>query len=478
MSSSVSAAAASTLTLSKLREQRASNSYQLGQMIQQRIDFHTTVIAENLAYNKQSEKVLQGAPREIVCSADTLASPKYAVKFARREFNSYANEVHLKFRDKWNELQKAESDEIQVESFTKGVESLSSYLINKVPVCQGGVVPVGSQLDENSRFIVSKYEGKVPETRKLSVPHKRILRPATKADLTKLGEAMDAVEAEFHQFCKVCIIAVFSESPGDWCLMPQSLTFRPLEEEEDALHAVEPRIDYEIIHTDGNVSTVILVSEKAAEILKKVIQEEQDLLKQALKRVAISLAYQKKIDEINASSVPQKAVISSEVLSLNNAFARAKPKKGKQPLAASLDDDNDVMPAAPAVVKVPVIEKSQVQLKDPNDLHTFRALLKLHTDAISWNDAVHCMRALGFEVTRQSGSNTWKFAYKNKAWERNEKTYDEQFVPQEAGTSSRAFHVPHHGDLTKRGQLDDGRLSSFKKLLEECLFDASSVTLN
>lgn len=141
----------------------------------------------------------------------------------------------------------------------------------------------------------------------------------------------------------------------------------------------------------------------------------------------------------------------------------------------------DPLPVITPVEKQPPAESPKVEISDKKAFATYQRLLGKGNLGVTWDEAVYCLKTLGFEVIQpEKGGNTWKFKWKNKAWLRDEKTWEElstEFDPSQAGTSSRAFHLPHHNGLSQRTPLDEGRLKSFKKLLNESLFEKNSVTL-
>lgn len=482
MSSSVSSTSTSASTqaidLNTLIRKRDENRRLLEKTVAQRIDFHHTVMGEKLAENIQANRgVLKGISPEFLASEG--ATEITGEKFTRRQFNSYANTMHRRFIEQWEKLQ---NPKVNATSLTAEMHTLCEDMINRMPYflvggTQLGDAAKGIRTKERSTVVVRRFPHSVPDDPfKVYMLDLRIKWP-------KNAEEAQAIPARAVQLNQnfliesenVRCIGLFRDTPGDYYLKPLGFNLNQQERGTDPEYMFLPYMLVEAQPVAGNVSTAVLVSEQAAKVLTQVVKEEESQFKKAVGMLSMDGLYRSKIQAATPAPVAAHA-ISTDVATLLNAQKIGKAKKGARvPLA--LDDDNQVA-AAPAVT-APQPEKPQVVMKDYDLYSTFRALIGKDNAAVSWKAAVRCMKALGFEVTQQeTNGNTWKFSYKNQSWERNEKTYDEQFDPVEAGTSSRSFHEPHQGGLTKRGPLDEGRLSSFRKLLAECLFDETSVKFN
>lgn len=154
----------------------------------------------------------------------------------------------------------------------------------------------------------------------------------------------------------------------------------------------------------------------------------------------------------------------------------------KQKKVKLVHSENPVVVEPVAQIKEkPVIQPPMVIIDDKDAFHTFQTLIGSEKNKVTWNEIKHCLAVIGFEITQpHSGGNTWKFKWINQAWLRDELSPEElanEPAPQNRGNSSRAFHTPHHNGLSSREPLDHGRLSSFKKLLDECHFTCDSVKL-
>lgn len=217
--------------------------------------------------------------------------------------------------------------------------------------------------------------------------------------------------------------------------------------------------------------------QKLTKVLNSVKEEE----KKAVSNVSAWLKEYINLDKAlkalptqSAPAVPEPAFSPS----YTSTMAVQRPKRGKvqKPQADSTHETPDlVKPVKPKV------QPPKVTIEDQAAYSTYLTLVHVENNKVTWDEVVHCLRVIGFEIIEPTaGGNTWRFKYQNASWLRDRLTYEElaeEFHPEEAGTSQRAFHYPHQGGLSGHSPLDRGRLNSFRKLLDDCLFDNNSVTL-
>lgn len=251
---------------------------------------------------------------------------------------------------------------------------------------------------------------------------------------------------------------------------------RPLTTNDLNLAADEVGLLFRLKDSPWKLYQAAVSHQKMIMTLNKALEEESKAVNNLNTWVVEYFKWDKELQALPKESVapaPRAEPISSYELS--NAIQR--PKRGKSQASQS-----EEMQATSEIAKLPKpsVQPPQLTIDDEAAYLTYLTLVRAENNKVTWDQVVHCLRVLGFEVIEPtSGGNTWRFKYKNTYWIRDRETYEEmanEFHPEDTGTSQRAFHYPHQRGLSGQGPLDFGRLSSFRKLLDECLFDRESVT--
>lgn len=393
---------------------------------------------------------------------------------AKRGFILCANKVHLKCLKFWMSLaENLEQDkDFPTQPTINAMIALSEELIKWLQ----SSVPEQKIYGDDKRCLTSavvRLDGRAPVnpreyTKQISILRSVGEEAAQEFIKTQIAE-YDLLDQNFF------VVGYFEGDPEkkEYRIKLKSIQFEPKTVAQDPKYAYQGLVESELIPIPQKIAAAIETHERKTEKFKKELAAEIKIIELTVKRLGEWLALK---NEIAAHLLPERPAITVVPLpSYSAAMAVQKCKKVKGEAIAE-----PLIPAEEPKIKPRVYEKTQVVLNDFDAFSTYQTLIGAENQKINWNQVIVCMQALGFEVTQTtSGGNTWKFKWHGQAWLRDEKTFDEladEFEPVESISATRALHEPHHGSLSKRNPLDSGRLSTFRKLLEECLFEQKSVT--
>lgn len=392
---------------------------------------------------------------------------------AKQGFVSAAIKIYKLCQDFWSSLQKALTE--------RGYEFNASDLAGLKT--KAGLLL--EELNTNVPYLRARFEGtqlqreievhKIPgspvaEGAKYSEKH--LLQRSKSASMR---EFIKSIETRISNVCnKILLIGIYQDDPlqTEYLMVPDYSYYEDLQ--QDPVHCYAGVIYYNLLASPDKIGAASLAFQRQLKYLKPFYEAESATINTVMQKITEWLEVKRNLATQPASQ-PQKQVLGYAVpYTMSNAVKKSKSKKVVS--TAMPEEKAPVAAPTPAPQKI----KPSVILHDPDAYATFLTLMGNNTNKISWNDVVYCLPKLGFEVTPAANGNTWKFKWEAQSWLREAKSLDEiadeAYAEEEATSATSSFHVPHHNGLTKRGPLDHGRLSSFKKLLTEAGFDQECVT--
>lgn len=400
------------------------------------------------------------------------SSDRKTKEFIKRGYLVAANRLYREVLSFWISLQDLRTRGMPLEAksiaeVASNVDRLVNNVFKLVPIFKTLHAPRGGLCSVRTMRI----DGMPPASFKVTIP---LSLEGAKTD-EEIRSDQKLLVTMYEAFkANTLFIVLFTADPTrqEFLINPTRLTNQKVQESKVSgiMHGnLEPWPDRLITSCES--------LEKRKAKFKLIAAEEQKMIEDAFLKLKLAVELDEQI-----AALPRTAPVastSSSAPSYADANAIQKQKRVKPiPTEVSKPDPITVIPAAPRV-----IERPKITISDRDAYATFQTLIGAEKNKVNWNEALHCLRTIGFAVTQNPGSNTWKFKWNTQVWLRDEKTVDEladEFEAEEPAPSTNAttsMHLPHQGGLTTRAPLDHGRLSSFRKLLDEACFDEDSVIL-